>query len=98
MTVCIRAATRDDVSRLCAWNAAMAHETEHKALDAARLRAGVEGMLAHSARGFYLVAEGVETEAQVSFLRAAGCSQLQGFRYGAAVPAAAFDALLDQQH
>jgi len=58
MTVRIRAAARDDVFRLCDWNAAMAHETEHKVLDAARLRAGVEGMLAHSARGFYLVAEG----------------------------------------
>jgi EAL domain-containing protein (putative c-di-GMP-specific phosphodiesterase class I) len=44
-----------------------------------------------------VIAEGVETEAQVNFLRAAGCSQLQGFRYSAAVPAAAFDALLDEQ-
>ncbi len=44
-----------------------------------------------------VIAEGVETEAQATFLRDAGCSQLQGFRYGAAVPAPAFDALLDQQ-
>jgi EAL domain-containing protein (putative c-di-GMP-specific phosphodiesterase class I) len=44
-----------------------------------------------------VIAEGVETEAQVNFLRAAGCSQLQGFRYSAAVPAAAFDELLDKQ-
>ena len=58
MIVRIRAATREDVSRLCDWNAAMARETEHKVLDPARLRAGVEGMLAHAAHGFYLIAEG----------------------------------------
>jgi GNAT superfamily N-acetyltransferase len=57
MTVRIRAATPGDASCLCAWNAAMARETEHKALDAERLRAGVDGVLTHAARGFYLVAE-----------------------------------------
>ncbi len=57
MTVRIRAATPGDASRLCAWNAAMARETEHKTLDAERLRAGVDGVLAHAARGFYLIAE-----------------------------------------
>ena len=36
MTVRIRAATPGDAPRLCAWNAAMARETEHKTLDAAR--------------------------------------------------------------
>lgn len=57
MTVRIRAATPGDASRLCAWNAAMARETEHKTLDAERLRAGVDSVLAHAARGFYLIAE-----------------------------------------
>jgi GNAT superfamily N-acetyltransferase len=57
MTVRIRPATPEDASCLRAWNAAMARETEHKVLDAARLRAGVDGVLAHAARGFYLIAE-----------------------------------------
>jgi diguanylate cyclase (GGDEF)-like protein/PAS domain S-box-containing protein len=41
-----------------------------------------------------VIAEGVETPEQGAFLRHAGCSQLQGFLYGAAVPAAAFQKLL----
>jgi diguanylate cyclase (GGDEF)-like protein/PAS domain S-box-containing protein len=41
-----------------------------------------------------VVAEGVETLAQGDFLRRAGCSQLQGFLYGAPMPPAAFEALL----
>jgi GNAT superfamily N-acetyltransferase len=42
---------------LCAWNAAMAWETERKTLEPARLQRGVAGVLAQPARGFYLVAE-----------------------------------------
>ncbi|MCW8808070.1 MAG: EAL domain-containing protein [Rhodanobacter sp.] len=38
-----------------------------------------------------VIAEGVETEEQASFLREAGCAQLQGFLYGKAMPAAAFE-------
>jgi diguanylate cyclase (GGDEF)-like protein/PAS domain S-box-containing protein len=44
-----------------------------------------------------VVAEGVETEAQADFLRDAGCSQLQGFRYGEALPVAEFNARLDAE-
>lgn len=57
MKLAIRAATLADLPALCAWNAAMAHETEGLALDAAVLERGVRGVFAQPQRGFYLVAE-----------------------------------------
>ncbi|MGN2253372.1 EAL domain-containing protein [Frateuria sp. GZRe12] len=45
-----------------------------------------------------VVAEGVETQAQADYLRTAGCEQLQGFLFGAPMPAAAFGKLLAEQH
>ena len=39
------------------------------------------------AMGLQVTAEGVETADQESFLRSAGCSQLQGFLFSRAVPA-----------
>jgi EAL domain-containing protein (putative c-di-GMP-specific phosphodiesterase class I) len=35
-----------------------------------------------------VIAEGVETDAQIAALRAAGCDQIQGFYYSAPLPAA----------
>jgi GNAT superfamily N-acetyltransferase len=56
-TLTIRPATRADVPDLAAWNAAMAQETEGKALDRAVLARGVQGVFDEPRRGFYLVAE-----------------------------------------
>jgi GNAT superfamily N-acetyltransferase len=53
----VRAAHKDDGATLIAFNAAMALETENKALDPGVLAAGVGAVLAEPARGFYLVAE-----------------------------------------
>lgn len=53
----IRTAAAADAPVIAAFNLAMARETEHLELDPARLRAGVEAVLADAAKGFYLVAE-----------------------------------------
>ncbi|MGN2243609.1 GNAT family N-acetyltransferase [Frateuria sp. GZRR33] len=53
----IRPATRADIPHLVEWNAAMAQETEAKALDRTVLARGVEGVFDEPRRGFYLVAE-----------------------------------------
>jgi len=53
----VRAAQAQDRQILVAFNAAMALETENKALDPAVLGAGVAAVLAESQRGFYLIAE-----------------------------------------
>lgn len=57
MAILVRPATPADMPDLCAWNAAMAWETERKTLEPARLQRGVAGVLAQPARGFYLLAE-----------------------------------------
>lgn len=57
MTLSIRPATVADAPALCAWNAAMARETEHLELDAAVLARGVRAVFEQPQRGFYLVAE-----------------------------------------
>jgi len=45
-----------------------------------------------------VTAEGVETNAQADFVRAAGCDQIQGWLYFKAMPAAEIDALIEQQN
>ncbi len=51
--------------------------------------------MAHS-MGFKTIAEGVETQAQLDYLRAHGCDEIQGYYYSRPVPAEAFAQLLRQ--
>ncbi|HET7360080.1 MAG TPA: GNAT family N-acetyltransferase [Rhodanobacteraceae bacterium] len=53
----IRPATAADLPHLVDWNAAMAQETEAKALDREVLARGVAMVFAQPRRGFYLIAE-----------------------------------------
>lgn len=57
MTLSIRPAALADIPALCAWNLAMARETEGLELDPAVLERGVAGVFEQPQRGFYLVAE-----------------------------------------
>lgn len=57
MPTLIRPATAADLSFLVDCNAAMAHETEGKTLDRAKLAAGTQAVLADARHGFYLIAE-----------------------------------------
>ncbi len=53
----IRPATPADAPVIARFNLALAHETEHRELEPARLLAGVQALLADPARGFYVLAE-----------------------------------------
>jgi diguanylate cyclase (GGDEF)-like protein len=59
--------------------------------DASIVRAIVS--LAHSLR-LKVVAEGVETPAQLDFLKAVGCDEYQGYHFSKPLPAASFEALI----
>lgn len=55
--ILVRPAYATDAGDIARFNAAMALETEGKALDPARLRAGVDAVFADARHGFYLVVE-----------------------------------------
>ncbi|MDP3687557.1 MAG: EAL domain-containing protein, partial [Sulfurimicrobium sp.] len=44
--------------------------------------------------GMLTIAEGVETEGQLAFLREKGCSEVQGYHFSKALPAAQFEQFL----
>ena len=64
--------------------------------DVTTLRKHADSALGNSLQ-LIVVAEGVETETQLEFLRSYGCDEAQGFLYGAPVPAADFATLMHQR-
>jgi len=70
-------------------------EIASRAEDASIVRAIVS--LAHSLH-LKVVAEGVETPAQLEFLRTAGCDEYQGYHFSRPLPAVEFERLIRETH
>lgn len=69
-------------------------DLEHDSDDQAIIRTIIQ--MAHSL-GLSAIAEGVETAAQVEFLRQNGCNEVQGYYFSRPLEAADFAAFMDKQ-
>jgi EAL domain-containing protein (putative c-di-GMP-specific phosphodiesterase class I) len=68
----------------------------HKSRDNAAIVAAILAMAREL--GLRVIAEGVETEEQLEYLRNHRCDQIQGFLYSKPVPAHEFEAILARSH
>jgi ribosomal protein S18 acetylase RimI-like enzyme len=64
-SVLVRLATRSDLNTIVSFNAALAQETENRALDVQILQAGVETILRDPLKGWYAVAEKQQDNTQL---------------------------------
>jgi EAL domain-containing protein (putative c-di-GMP-specific phosphodiesterase class I) len=70
------------------------HDVTTDSSDATMVRTII--LMAHSLK-LHVIAEGVETEEQATFLRQCGCERAQGYYFSRPVPAEEFEKMLQQE-